>query len=73
MQKQLGFVTAYEAAKELGVHPKTVGRLVRQGKLLGVKLANRWLIEQSTLEAFREHYTGKEGRPKGYSPKGRKE
>ena len=72
-ENRLGLVTANEAARELGVHPKTVSRLVRQGKLAGIKLANRWLVEEATLEAFREHYTGKEGRPKGYSPKRRTE
>lgn len=61
--------TSHEVAKELGIHHMTVSRLIRQQKLPGVKLANRWLIEQDTLEAFRKNYIGKKGRPKGYSPK----
>lgn len=69
MVKKLHLTTSYEAARELGVHPKTVSRLLRQGTLAGVKLANRWLIEQDTLEDFRKDYIGKKGRPKGYSPK----
>ena len=62
-------ITAYEAATELGIHPKTVSRLLRQGKLVGVKLANRWIIERPSLESFSKHYIGKKGRPKGWSPK----
>lgn len=69
METKLGLVTAYEAARELRVHPKTVRRLLRQGKLAGVKLANRWLIEQTTLETFGKNYIGKKGRPKGWSPR----
>jgi len=69
MEKKLSLVTTYEAARELGVHPKTVSRLLRQGKLAGVKLANRWLIERATLETFSRHYIGKKGRPKGWSPR----
>ena len=67
MEKKLGLITSYEAARELGVHPKTVSRLLRQGKLTGVKLANRWLIEQPTLEMFSKRYVGKKGRRKGWS------
>lgn len=69
MEKKLGLVTTSEAARELGVHPKTVSRLLRQGKLAGVKLANRWLIEQATLKTFGKNYIGKKGKPKGWSPR----
>lgn len=69
MKKNLSLVTSYEAAELLGVHHKTVSRLLRQGILPGVKLANRWLIDKDTLEAFQEGYISKKGRPKGYSPK----
>jgi len=69
VKKKLRLVTSYEAARKLGVHQMTVTRLLRQGKLAGVKLANRWLIEQDTLEAFCKGYIGKKGRPQGCSPK----
>ena len=71
MQERLGLITAHEAAEELRIHRVTVDRLLREGKLTGVKLANRWLIDQSSLDNFRQHYIGKKGRPKGYSPKAR--
>ena len=68
MVKNLHLLTSYEVAKELGVHHKTISRLLRLGKIPGIKVANRWLIEQDTLEAFRKVYVGKKGRPKVYSP-----
>jgi len=69
MVRKLRLVTTYEAAKRLRVHPKTVSRLMRQGKLSGVKVANRWLINENTFETFGKTYIGSQGRPKGYSPK----
>lgn len=69
MIEKLHLTTSYEVSRVLGVHPKTVSRLLRQGKLTGIKVANRWLIERDALEAFRKGYIGKKGRPKGYSPK----
>jgi len=65
-------VTTHEAASRLQVHPKTVSRLMRMGKLTGVKLANRWLVEESTLEEFSKGYVGRKGRPSGYSPRRRR-
>ena len=60
----LNLITSHEAAERLGVHPKTVSRLSRLGKLTGVKIANRWLINKTTLENFSQTYIGKEGKPK---------
>lgn len=69
MISKLRLVTSYEAARELGVHHMSVTRLLRQGDIPGIKVANRWLIDRDTLEEFRKDYIGKKGRPKGYSPK----
>jgi hypothetical protein len=72
MKEKLDFVTASVASRRLGINPKSLGRLLRQRKLNGIKLANRWLIEEETLSKFCKSYVGKKGRPKGYSP-GRRE
>ena len=69
MKTEIHLLTSYETARELGVHHKTVSRLLRDGNLPGVKLANRWLIERDNLEVFRKDYIAKKGRPKGYRPK----
>ena len=66
---EVKLMTTSEGARRLGVHPKTLSRLMRNKKLPGVKLANRWLIEETVLDEFRKTYTGREGRPKGYSPR----
>ncbi len=69
MQREHDLITTFEAANTLGVHHKTVTRLVRNGTLPAIKLANRWLISKETLESYRKTYIGKKGRPKGWSPK----
>lgn len=69
MTSELKLVAASEAAQRLGVHHKTVSMLMREGKLGAVKVANRWLLEESAFERFAKTYVGKKGRPKGWSPK----
>ena len=64
----LNLITAEEAANRLNVHHKTISRLLRKEKIAGVKLANRWLLDESALISFSQYYTGSKGRPKGYSP-----
>ncbi len=71
MKDKFKLVTASEASSKLGINPKSLSRLLRQGKLSGVKLANRWLIEKSALDKFSKQYLGKKGRPKGYKPRRR--
>jgi hypothetical protein len=41
------------------------------GKLTAVKLADRWFVEEPTLEEFSKGYVGRRGRPTGYSPRRR--
>jgi len=66
--EQMVLISSHEAADRLHVHHKTISRLMRQGKLGAVKVANRWLLEESALEEFARTYVGKKGRPKGWSP-----
>jgi excisionase family DNA binding protein len=66
---KIKLVSASEAAKKLGVHLKTASRLMRQQKIDAIKVANRWLVDEATLEQFAKTYVGKKGRPKGWSPK----
>ena len=73
MEERLKLVSASEAARRLGVHPKTVWRLIRRGQLDGVQLVGRWLVQEDSLESLSTTYVGKKGRPKGYSPKRRRD
>jgi excisionase family DNA binding protein len=72
MSKDINVVTTSEAAASLKVHPKTIARLMRIGKLPAFKVANRWLIDKDTFNTFSKTYIGKRGRPKGWSPQGGK-
>ena len=56
------YVTVAEAAKRLNIHPESVRRLIRNGKLPARKFANTWLIERTTLEQFASHYDPRPGK-----------
>lgn len=46
------FYTVDQAAKRLTLHPKTVLRLIRQGRLEGAKIGKSYRILQSNLDTF---------------------
>ena len=57
------YLNVIEAAEILNIHPGTVKRLCREGKLAGEKVHNGWLIHNDILEAFAKSYNGHKGRP----------
>ena len=61
------FISSTDAAKVLRVHRVAVARLIRQGKLPAIKIANRWLVDREVLEEFAKGYEGRRGRPTGWS------
>ena len=56
------YVDVMEASKILDVHPETVKRLIREGKLTATKFGNKWIMEYERLQAFANTYDGKRGR-----------
>lgn len=50
-----------EVGKRLNVHPESVRRLIRQGKLPAIKFGNKWLVEKSSLEQFASRYDPRPG------------
>jgi len=56
------YVGALEASRILFVHPETVKRLIRMGKLPAVKFGNKWLMERNDLHVFAGTYDGGRGR-----------
>jgi excisionase family DNA binding protein len=44
--------TSKEAAAKLGVHPKTLIRWTREGRVLGVKFGKYWMYQLSVLEGW---------------------
>jgi excisionase family DNA binding protein len=65
MMSKVELLEAYagveEVAERLGIHPESVRRLIRQGKLPAIKFGNKWLVEKATLEQFASHYDPRPG------------
>jgi len=45
-----------EAAKKLRVHPVTITKMIERGELRGTKIARRWRIRISDLDALLAGY-----------------
>ena len=56
------YVDVIEAAKILDVHPETVKRLIREGKLTATKFGNKWIMEYNRLQVFANTYDKRRGR-----------
>jgi len=56
------YVGVLEAGRRLNIHPESVRRLIRQGKIPGTKFANKWLIRKDELEQFALTYDPRRGR-----------
>lgn len=46
------FYTVHQAAEYLKLHPKTVLRFIREGRLQGTKIGKSYRIQRSSLEEF---------------------
>lgn len=46
------FLTAEQAAERLGLHPKTVRRFIREGRLKATRIGKAYRILESDLAAF---------------------
>ena len=56
-------LTALEGASTMDLHPKTVKRFCRIGKLKGEKVSVGWLIPKIEVESFASTYEETRGRP----------
>lgn len=63
MSRQVGKVTLFtveELAELLGVQERTIREYLREGKLHGRKLANRWYVtDDAVADYFREREGGR--------------
>ena len=50
-----------DVSDRLNIHPESVRRLIRQGKLPAIKFGNKWLVEKSMLEQYASHYDPRPG------------
>ncbi len=55
------YVGVEEIGERLKIHPESVRRLIRQGKLPAIKFGNKWLVMRDTLEQFASHYDPRPG------------
>jgi excisionase family DNA binding protein len=52
-------LTAEEIAKYLRVHPYTVKRLAREGKLPGFKVGGQWRFDSQEIEKWKKEQSKK--------------
>ncbi len=45
-------LTCEEAGAYLRLHPRTVGRLLKAGKLPGVKVGSQWRVRRTDLDTY---------------------
>ena len=50
-----------EVSDRLKIHPESVRRLIRQGKIPAIKLGNKWLVEKAVLEQYASRYDPRPG------------
>ncbi len=51
----LNLITIPEVAKALRVHPSTIRRFIRDGKLTGLKIGRQWVFEPTAVKKFVEN------------------
>ncbi len=56
------YVDVLDAGQRLKIHPESVRRLIRKGKLPGIRFSNKWLIRKDELEQFAQTYDPRPGR-----------
>jgi excisionase family DNA binding protein len=52
LNQEYNLMTCEEAATYLRLHARTVGRLLAQGKLPGVKVGRQWRLRRADLDAY---------------------
>ena len=63
-QARRDYMSSGEAAQMLGITPEAASRLVRQGKLPGVKIGRFYVIHREAVETLSKGYVAKRGRPR---------
>jgi excisionase family DNA binding protein len=55
------YVTVQDAAERLRIHPESVRRLIRAGRIPAKKFGNAWLVARDELEQFATGYDKRPG------------
>lgn len=56
------FLDVVEAGHRLGIHPESVKRLIRRGRLPAQKFGSKWFVPREELELFASRYLPHPGR-----------
>jgi excisionase family DNA binding protein len=56
------YLDLVEAARELGIHPQSLRRLIKQERVPATMFAGKYLIERDKLEMFKANYDPRPGR-----------
>ena len=56
------YLDLVEAARFLAIHPQSLRRLIKQGKVPAVLFAGKYLVERDKLEMFKANYDPRPGR-----------
>jgi excisionase family DNA binding protein len=56
------YLDLVEAARVLQIHPQSLRRLIKQGKMPATLFAGKYLIERDKLEMFKANYDPRPGR-----------
>src|SRR5579883_2366387 len=56
------YLDLVEAARMLQIHPQSLRRLIKQGKMPATLFAGKYLIERDKLEMFKANYDPRPGR-----------
>ena len=56
------YLDLVEAARELGIHPQSLRRLIKQGRVPATLFAGKYLIERDKLDMFKSSYDPRPGR-----------
>ncbi|MEE8337721.1 MAG: helix-turn-helix domain-containing protein [Dehalococcoidia bacterium] len=56
------YLDLVEAARELGIHPQSLRRLIKQKRVPAMMFAGKYLIERDKLEMFKANYDPRPGR-----------
>jgi excisionase family DNA binding protein len=57
----LELLTVEEAAKQVKMHPDTIRRFIREGKLEASRVGGRWRVHAEVLRKFVQPQGSKEG------------
>lgn len=64
LRTRFNYISTAEASNILAVTPFAASRLVRQGKIPGVKIGGVYLVPRSAVLEFAEGYVPRRGRPR---------